>query len=103
MKSQPVQFLPFIEQDLRYAYAYYDSWQADGRTEFHQKFRETVDWIEWNPEMFPRKYRGFRRAVIRRTYFGAFFAIEPDVTTVVAVLDMRQNPKTIQQILKERI
>ena len=82
MKSQPVEFLEFIEEDLAYAYDFYDSWQSDGRYVFHERFRETVSWIEWNPELFPKKYKLFRRAIIRRTFFAAFFAVEPDVTTV---------------------
>ena len=103
MKNQPVQLLPLVEGDLRYGRAYYDSWLTDGGLQFHEKFRETLAWIEWNPEMFPRKYRGFRRVVIRRTYFGVYFAIEAEVTTVIAVVDLRQNPKTIRQLLIERI
>jgi hypothetical protein len=75
---------------------------ADGSSWFRQQFRETVSWIEWNPEMFPKKHRFFRRAVIRRSYFGIFFAIEPDVTTVVAVRDMRDDPQKIQALLRER-
>ncbi len=102
MRSQPVEFLEFVEGDLRYAYDYYDSWQVGGSTKFHERFRETVSWIAWNPEMFPRKHRFFRRAIVRRSYFGAFFAIEPGVTTVVAVLDMRQNPREIRSILESR-
>ena len=102
MKSQPVEFLDFIEEDLRYARAYYDSWQTDGARLFQERFREAISWIEWNPEMFPKKYRGFRRTIIRRTYFGAFFAIEQDVTTVVAVLDLRQDPKEIRSVLYQR-
>jgi hypothetical protein len=61
-----------------------------------------VAWIEWNPEMFPKKYRFFRRAVVRRSYFGIFFAIEPVVTSVVAVRDMRDDPKEIRRLLLER-
>lgn len=34
---------------------------------------------------------GFRRAIIRRSYFGLFFAIEPEVTTIVAVRDLRYD------------
>lgn len=45
----------------------------------------------------------FRRAIIRRTYFGLFFAIEAEVTTVVAVLDMRQDPRVIRSLLKLRL
>jgi hypothetical protein len=52
--------------------------------------------------MFPPKFRFFRRAVIRRSYFGIFFAIEPEVTTVVAVRDMRDDPKEIQRLLLDR-
>ena len=99
MKGQPVEFLDFIEADLRYARAYYDSWLTGGGAVFHERFRETVEWIEWNPELFPKKYKRFRRAIIRRTYFGLFFAIESEVTTVMAVLDMRQNPAAIRCIL----
>ena len=76
---------------------------TDGGLQFHEKFRETIAWIEWNPEMFPRKYRGFLRAVIRRTYFGIYFAIEPDITTVVAIVDLRQNPQAMRRLLTEWI
>ena len=102
MKSQPVEFLDFIEEDLCYARDFYASWQTDGSNRFLAKFYETVDWIEWNPEQFPRKHRLFRRAQIRRTYFGVYFAIEPGVTTVVAVVDMRQDPRVIRSLLTAR-
>ena len=102
MRNQPVEFLAFVEDDLRYAYGYYDSWLADGSLWFRDRFHETVSWIEWNPEMFPRKYRFFRRAIIRRSYFGIFFAIEPHVTTVVGVRDMRDDPRQIRRLLLDR-
>ena len=100
MRSQPVEFLEFVEADLRYARAYYDSWKAKGADWFQQRFPEAISWIEWNPELFPKKYRRFRRAIIRRTYFGIFFAIEPSVTTVVAILDLRRDPKAIRRLLR---
>lgn len=103
VRSQLVEFLEIIEDDLRYACTYYDSWKTNGGEWFQERFREAISWIEWNPEMFPKKYRGFRRSIIRRTYFGVFFAMEPDVTTVVAVLDLRQDPKEIRRALRDRI
>jgi hypothetical protein len=102
VRSQPVEFLAFVEDDLRYAYDYYDSWLSHGSVWFRDHFRETVAWIEWNPEMFPKKYRFFRRAVVRRSYFGIFFAIERGVTSVVALRDMRDDPKEIRRLLLER-
>jgi hypothetical protein len=70
---------------------------------FRDRFHETVSWIEWNPQMSTRKHRIFRRAIIRRSYFGIFFAIEPEVTTVVAVRAMRDNPTVIRRLLLDRI
>ena len=102
MRTQPVEFLEWVEVDLGKACAFYDSWQFEGAQKFQTKFRETIAWIEWNPELFPRIYKHFRRAIIRKTYFGAFYAIEPTVTTVVAVLDLRRNPKTIRRMLSTR-
>ena len=102
MRTQPVEFLEPVEADLRQARVFYESWQFEGAQKFLAKFLETVAWIEWNPELFPRKFNHFRRAIIRRTYFGVFYVIEPDVTIVVAILDLRRNPKTIRRLLSTR-
>jgi hypothetical protein len=96
VRSQPVEFLEFVERDLRYAHAYYGSCKTEGAEWLQERFRETISWVEWNPELFPKKYRRFRRAIIRRMYFGVFLAIEPKVTTVVAVLDLRRDPRACQ-------
>jgi acyl dehydratase len=61
-----------------------------------------VSWIEWNPELFPKKHRMFRRAIIRNTYFAAFFVIEQDVTTIVAVVDLRQRPSKTRGLVTGR-
>jgi plasmid stabilization system protein ParE len=102
VQELPVEFLEEIEADLREAREFYDSWLVDGRAHFQEKFRETVSWIEWNPELFPRRHRHSRRAVIRRSYYGIYYAIEPTVTTVVAVLDLRQSPAVIRHLLEAR-
>lgn len=103
MRTQPVEFLESVELDLRNARAFYDSWQFEGAEKFQTKFLETIAWIEWNPELFPRRYNHFRRAIIRRTYFGVFYVIEPNVTVAVAVLDLRRNPKTIRRLVSTRV
>lgn len=102
MRSQPAEALEVVEDDLRQARAFYDSWRLDGNSYFQRQFNETVSWIEWNPELFPKKYKLFRRAIIRNTYFGIFFVVESEVTTLVAVFDMRRRPSTIRKMLKSR-
>ena len=103
MKNQPVEFLAAVEFDLRHAQDFYDSWLTGGAENFRTRFREMVTAISWNPEQFPKKHRQFRRTIIRRTYFGIYFAIEPGVTTVVAVLDMRRDPRVIRGLLGLRL
>lgn len=103
MKRQLVEFLEWVEHDLNYAMAFYESWLTDGGERFFRRFREAISNIEENPELFPKKHRLFRRALIRRTYFGIYFAIEPDVTTVVAVLDLRQDPRVIRSLINLRM
>ena len=102
VQGQPVEFLEWVEYDLIYAMDFYDSWLPDGADQILSRFREAVTWIERNPEQFPKRHRFFRRAIIRRTYFGIYFAIEPSVTTVLAVLDMRNDPRVIRALLKLR-
>jgi plasmid stabilization system protein ParE len=102
VNSLPVEFLDFVEWELRHALNFYDSWKFDGAEDFYGKFRETISWIGWNPELFPRKYKTFRRAIIRHTYFAIFYAIETDAVVVIAVLDMRRDPRVIQTTLRLR-
>ena len=102
MTSRRVEFLEFVENDLRDARAYYDSWKADGAVWFGKRFREAISWIESNPELFPKKYGDFRRAIVRRSYFGPFYEIEPEVTTVVALLDLRRSPEAMKHALRQR-
>lgn len=83
MKSQRVEALEIIEEDLKAAKSFYDSWRVNGSAYFKAQFDEAVAWIEWNPEMFPKKYRHYRRAIIRNTYFAIFYVIEPGATAAI--------------------
>jgi len=103
MRSQKVEALDAVEDDLRSAMAYYESWRKDGGSYFKRSVsRHTVAWIEWNPELFPKRYKIFRRAIIRNTYFGIFYAIQPEVTTIVAVVDLRRRPSTLRKLVQGR-
>ena len=57
MRSLPVLALPEVEGDLRAAISHYSSWRSDGAEHVRQKYAETIGWIGWNPEAFPKKHR----------------------------------------------
>lgn len=102
MKSLPVHALPEVEADLRAAATHYASWRSDGAAHILQKYEETVEWIRWNPEAFPRKHGAVRRAILKQSHYIVYFLIEADFTVVIAVLDGRRDPMEIQNIVRTR-
>jgi len=102
MNSKPVDALPEVEEDLENAIAHYLTWRSDGRIHLLDKYDETVGWIEWNPDLFPRKIGQVQRAIIKQTYFAVYFIQEEARTLVLAVLDGRDQPERRQKLLRIR-
>ncbi|MBS0633212.1 MAG: hypothetical protein JSS11_14975 [Verrucomicrobia bacterium] len=102
MKSKPVVALPEVEADLRAAMAHYASWRPDGAEQLLAKYDETVGWIEWNPDAFPRKHGSIQRAILKQSYYLVYFRQETQRSVVLAVLDGRRDPQEIQGLLKAR-
>jgi plasmid stabilization system protein ParE len=98
----PVFALPEVEADLRAAMTHYASWRSGGAEHVRQKYDETISWIAWNPEAFPRKHGPVRRAILKQSYYIVYFLEESDRTVVLAVLDGRRDPKEIKTMLKSR-
>ena len=102
MKNLPVFALPDVETDLRAAIAHYSSWRSDGGSHVRQKYEETVSWIGWNPDGFPEKYGGVRRAILKQSYYIVYFIEEKDRVLIVAVLDGRRDPQEIRVLVGKR-
>jgi plasmid stabilization system protein ParE len=102
MKSLPVWALPEVEGDLRAAIAHYASWRSDGPAHVTQRYDETIGWIGWNPEAFPKKHGAVRRAILKQSYYIVYFLIEIDRIVVLAVLDGRRDPREIRSRLTRR-
>ena len=65
MNSKPVKALPAVARDLKAAISHYESWRADGGEYILRKYDETVSWIAWNPDSFPKKIGAIQRAVLK--------------------------------------
>jgi plasmid stabilization system protein ParE len=102
VKSLPVFALPEVESDLRAAMAHYGSWRTDGADLIRQKYDDTISWISWNPEGFPKKHGIIRRAILKQSYYIVYFFVERNRTVVVAVLDGRRDPQEIRKLLRKR-
>jgi plasmid stabilization system protein ParE len=102
MRSLPVLALPEVEGDLRSAISHYSSWRSDGTEHVRQKYAETISWIGWNPEAFPKKHGPVRRAIMKQSYYIVYFVVESDRTVILAVLDGRREPREIRGMLSGR-
>lgn len=102
MNSKPVFALREVEADLKSAITHYEGWRFDGKAHVLGLYEETISWIEWNPEIFPRKFGRVQRAILKRSYYIVYFIQEPDRTVVLAVLDGRRKPSEIRAIVKTR-
>ena len=102
MNSKPVEVLNVVELDVEAAIAHYATYRSDARSHFTGLLEETLGWIEWNPDMFPRKYGSIHRAILKRSYFVVYYVQEKDLTLVLAVLDARDKPKRILELIQGR-
>jgi hypothetical protein len=102
LNSKPVFALREVESDVRAAVAHYESWRSDGKAHLLGLYQETISWIEWNPDLFPRKLGRVQRAVLKRSYYIVYFIQEPERTVVLGVLDGRRKPSEIRAIVKTR-
>lgn len=102
MNSKPVFALREVEFDLAAAIAHYQSWRSDGKAHVLRIYNETISWIEWNPDLFPRKLGRVQRAILKRSYYIVYFIQEPSRTIVLAVLDGRRKPSEIRAIVRTR-
>ena len=102
MSAKPVEALEIVQADLEYARSFYESWKPGGGEKILQKYFEAVEWIEWNPDLFPRKFGVIQRVILKRSYFVAYFFQEEKRSIVVAVLDGRRNPRIIRKLVAAR-
>lgn len=87
--------------DLKIAEEFYEK-QNKGLGEY---FRDTIiSDIEslWLYGGIHNKIFGFYRLLSKRFPYGIYYKIDDDVVIIVAVLDLRQNPKNIALFISSR-
>lgn len=94
-----VELLRGAEADLLEVYVRLE----DGRRGLGERFYRTLDLalerLRQHPEMAPVYRRSYRRLVLKPFGLGVFYAIEGDRLMVGAILDLRQDPESIQRRL----
>ena len=89
------------ERHLSDAYAWYEAQCAGLGVDFLDQFAVTLQSIAAFPEANPVVFMDFRRALLRRFPFGAFYLVDANLIVVSAVYHLARDPRTIRSGLKE--
>ena len=88
------------DSDIQSAFNRYEEIQTGRGEVFLRQLDLAFGILKRNPEI-GRMYGGeYRRMLIRGFPYGVFYQVQPTRVVVAAVMDLRQNPETIQQRLK---
>ncbi len=87
---------PLAEQDLLEAQEWYELQRPGLGGEFRGAIDDLLERVADHPRLYPPVYRGLRRAVVRRFPYLVFFAVGPQVVTIVACLHGRRRPGLVR-------
>jgi len=87
------------DHDIQTAFNRYEEFQ-EGRGEvFMRHLDAALTLLRQHPEIAPVYGGRYRRMLIRDFPYGIFYEVQPKRIIVGAILDLRQDPKTIRQKL----
>jgi len=95
-----IRILDPAKQDLLDGYRFYED-QAEGVGRyFLDSLYSDIDSLKLYAGIHPKKFSGFHWMLSKRFPYAIHYDIEGDTATVFAVLDCRQDPKSIKSKLQ---
>ena len=91
------------ELDLAAIEDWYEGQEAGLGAEFRKAVDELVDRIGETPLAYPERYRGNRRAILRRFPYVVWYRIAGDSAIVLACVHGRRDPRLARARLQEGI
>lgn len=101
MNSDKVKLLDEAIDNLKVGSIFYDSQQVGVGSYFLNSLLSDISSLEIYSGIHPVRFDYFRM-LSKRFPFAVYYEIVSDVSRVVAVLDMRRDPKSIRKILELR-
>jgi len=88
---------PSVDLDVEAAFEWYENERPGLGVEFLDTLRATYDRVADGPLKYQELRGGIRRALLRCFPYAVYFAIEPDIVVVVAVLHASRDPAKWQR------
>ncbi len=91
-------FLLFqADQDIQTAFNRYEEYQVGRGEVFMRQLDAALTLLRRHPEIAPIFAGRYRRLLIRDFPYGIFYEAQPTRIIVSAIMDLRQDPKTIRR------
>src|SRR2546428_13599057 len=98
--SLPVEFLSGADAELQEIFNGFEDYREGFELEFMLAVDAYLARIAVFPEIAPRYFEKIRRQVMQRFPYGIFYEPYPTRVLVVAILDLRQEPRKIRRRLR---
>ena len=95
MIKREIVILQGAEADFLEAYALFGD-------RFYHLADEALEHIASFPNAHPVFFQQYHRAIIQKTPFGIFYTVSGSRVMIGAILDLRQEPKRVLDMLKRR-
>ncbi|MBI4681100.1 MAG: type II toxin-antitoxin system RelE/ParE family toxin [Nitrospirae bacterium] len=97
-----LRFLPEVEEDVINGYVWYETKSRGLGEDFLRMIFACSNEIQWNPSLYPKTYKDFRRRLLRRFPYAIYFTIEDNHIVVFGLFHCARNPQGINETLQER-
>ncbi len=97
-----LRFVPEIEEDIISGYTWYEAKSRGLGEEFLRMFYAYAGEITHNPLIYPKVHSRFRRCLLRRFPYAAYFTIEANQIIMFGLFHCARDPRTIRAKLRGR-
>jgi plasmid stabilization system protein ParE len=94
-----ITFSAKCRSDVRAAYTWYETREPGLGGEFLRSVRASLALIRRRPELYPKIFHEYRRALLRRFPFGVIYEFSGDAVIVYAIFHHSRNPEEWQRRL----
>jgi len=98
----PISFRPEIEEDAIGAYIWYEGKAKGLGEDLLRIFYANAAEISWNPLLYTKVYRNFRRRLLRRFPYAIYFTFEDEEIIVYGLFNCARNPGFVYDELEKR-
>lgn len=95
-------FLPEVETDILNAVAWYENVSLGLGFEFRRMFFANVGELVWNPEMYRKVFKDFRRRLMNRFPYAVYYRLDSARIIIYGVFHCARDPKIVKKNIHSR-